>query len=47
MLRSILAQSDYSYQINYWDSMGVPFKDHLNVPQVHPLTPDLKGLWKP
>ena len=38
MLRSILAQLDYSYQINHWNSVGVPFKDHLHVPEVHPLT---------
>ena len=37
MLRSIFAQLDY-YQINHWDSVGVPFKDHLHVPEVHPLT---------
>ena len=38
MLRSILAQLDYSYRIKHWDSMGVPFKDHLHVPEVHSLT---------
>ena len=37
-LRSILAQLDYCYQINDWHSKGVPFKYHLYMPKVHPLT---------
>ena len=36
MLRSVFAQLDYSYQINRWDSLGVPFKTHLHVPERHP-----------
>ncbi len=38
MLRSILAQLEYRHQINYWESQGVPFKTHMYVPEVHPLT---------
>ena len=38
MLRSVLAQLDYTYQINRWDSLGVPFKTHLHVPERHPDT---------
>ena len=37
-LRSILAQLKYKYQIDLWHSKGVPFKDHLYVPEVHPNT---------
>ena len=37
-LRSILAQLEYKYQINLWQSKGVPFKNHLYVPEVHPVT---------
>ena len=37
-LRSILAQLEYNYQINHWNSKGVPFKDHLYVAEVHPVT---------
>ncbi|XP_065893229.1 uncharacterized protein [Dysidea avara] len=37
-LRSLLAQLEYKYLINDWHSKGVPFKDHLYVPEVHPLT---------
>ena len=38
MLRSILSQLDYYWQINSWHDQGVPFKDHLYVPEVHPAT---------
>ena len=37
-LRSILAQLDYQYQVNTWHARGVPFKDHLYVPEIHPET---------
>ena len=37
-LRSILAQLEYKHQIDHWHSKGVPFKDHLYVPEVHPFT---------
>ena len=36
--RSVLAQLEYRYQVNDWHSKGIPFKDHLYVPEVHPLT---------
>ena len=35
---SVLAQLEYTHQVNDWHSKGVPFKDHLYVPEVHPLT---------
>ena len=38
MLRSILAQMEYSYRVRYYDDNGVPFRTHLYVPEVHPLT---------
>lgn len=37
-LRSILAQLDYHHQVNTWHDKGVPFKDHLYVSEVHPIT---------
>lgn len=38
MLRSILAQLEYSYQVRRWDSSGVPFRTYLYVPETHPVT---------
>lgn len=38
MLRSILAQLDFVYRIDDWESKGVPFRSHLHVPEDHPLT---------
>ena len=38
MLRSILAQLDYRYIVQNYESQGVPFTSHLHVPEVHPLT---------
>ncbi|XP_065892094.1 uncharacterized protein [Dysidea avara] len=37
-LCSILAQLEYSYQVNLFDSKGTPFKSHLYVTEVHPIT---------
>lgn len=37
-LRSILAQLDYSYQINQLESEGVNFHSHMYVAEVHPET---------
>ena len=37
-LWSILAQLEFHYQINAWQLKGVPFKDHLYVKEVHPIT---------
>ena len=37
-VRSVLAQLDYTYQINHRDNLGVPFKTHLHVPERHPDT---------
>jgi len=37
-LKSILVQLEYSHLVNLWHSKGVPFKDHLYVPEVHPVT---------
>ena len=41
MLHSILAQFEYTHQICHWDSLGVPFKSHLHVPEKHPVTEHL------
>ena len=30
--------NNYRYQVNDWHSKGIPFKDHLYVSEVHPLT---------
>ena len=38
MLRSILAQFEYHYQVCLWDSKGVPFRTYLYVPEIHPIT---------
>ena len=38
MLQSILVQLDSAYQVNLWHSKGVPFKDCLYVPEIHPHT---------
>ena len=38
MVRSILAQLEYRYQILLWTSKGVPFRWHVYVPEVHPIT---------
>ena len=37
-LRSIMAQLEYTYQINTWHTKGVPFKHHVYVPEIHPST---------
>ena len=37
-LKSILAQFEYAYQIQYWEREGVPFRTHLHVPERHPIT---------
>ena len=37
-LKSILAQFEFAYQIQYWEGEGVPFKTHLHVPERHPVT---------
>ena len=38
MLRSILAQLEYRYQVCKWDTSGVPFRTYLYVPETHPIT---------
>ena len=37
-LRSIMAQLEYTYQINTWHIKGVPFKHHVYVPEIHSTT---------
>lgn len=37
-LRSIMAQLEYTYQINQFSLKGVPFNEHLYVPEIHPST---------
>ena len=37
-LRSILAQLEFTHTIRTWDDQGVPFRSHLYVPEIHPLT---------
>lgn len=42
MLRSILVQFEYTFQVCDWDRKGVPFKVpfkvHFYVPEVHPIS---------
>lgn len=38
MLRSILAQMEYCYEVCRWDSAGVPFRTHMYVPETHHIT---------
>ena len=38
MMRSILAQLEFKYQILEWERKGVPFSQHLYVPEIHPVT---------
>ena len=38
ILRSILAQLEYSHQIRSWDDKGVPFRTYMYVPEVHSVT---------
>lgn len=38
MLRSILAQLHFKHEILEWEKRGVPFRTHIYVPEVHPLT---------
>ena len=37
-LHSIIAQMEYTYQINTWHAKGISFKHHVHVPEVHPIT---------
>ncbi len=32
------AQFEYCYQVCLWDSQGVPFRTHMYVPEIHPIT---------
>ena len=38
MLRSILAQLHYKYEILEWEKKGVPFRSHIYVPEIYPTT---------
>ena len=38
MLRSILAQLEYSYRIRLYDADGIPFRTNAYVPEAHPHT---------
>ena len=38
MLRSVLAQLEFSHLVRQYDQSGVPFRTHLHVPEVHPDT---------
>ena len=41
MLRSILAQLEFTYTVHQYDEDGIPFRTHLYVPEVHPDTGEL------
>ena len=39
VMRSVLAQLEFSYLVrDYSDRLGVPFRQHLYVPETHPIT---------
>ena len=38
MLRSILAQLHFQHDVLQFEKKGVPFRSHMYVPEVHPLT---------
>ena len=38
MLKSILAQLEFTYTIRQYDQNGIPFRTQLYVPEVHPNT---------
>ena len=38
MFKSILAQLEFQYEILEWEKKGIPFRSHVYVPEVHPLT---------
>lgn len=40
MLRSILAQMEYSFEVCKWDEIGVPFRTYMYVPENHHITKD-------
>ena len=37
-MKSILAQLEYKHQVMLWVSKGMPFNNHLYVPEAHPIT---------
>lgn len=37
-LRAILAQWEFTHIVREWQRKGVPFRDHLYVPEIHPDT---------
>ena len=38
MLRSILAQLEFSHIVKEYDESGIPFRSYLHVPEIHPDT---------
>lgn len=38
MMRSILAQLEFKYQILEWEKKGVPFRQYIYVPEIHPVS---------
>ena len=37
-LRSVLAQIEFNYQVLLYEEQGIPFRTHLYVPEVHPVS---------
>ena len=37
-LRSILAQLEFQFQVCQWEDSGIPFRQHIYVPEIHPIT---------
>ena len=40
-LRSIIAQLEFHFIIDEWEKKGVPFRMHLYVPEIHPITKEV------
>ena len=40
-MRSILAQLEFKYQILEWERKGVPFRQHIYVPEIHPVSKEV------
>ena len=41
MLRSILAQLEFTHTVRAYDERGVKFRTYLHIPEVHPDTGDV------
>ena len=40
-MRSILAQLEFKCQILKWERKGVPFRQHIYAPEIHPVSKEV------